>query len=134
MDPKLFTGLAVGAVASLVLAIVSHGATEQWTSGSVAGARLFPDLASTAKNAKTIKVTQGDTVVTMTEEGGNWIMKDRGGFGVNYEKIQSLMLKMASAEPWIPTEFGLAEPARPQPTAWPSASNSTTPYRSGSWT
>ncbi|MFM1816441.1 MAG: hypothetical protein RLZ98_3136 [Pseudomonadota bacterium] len=98
MNPRLFTGLAAGAVASLILAIVSHGATERWTSGSVTGVRLFPNLATAAKNAKTIKLTKGETVVTMTNEGGKWIMKDRGSFAVDDEKIRRLMVKLAGTE------------------------------------
>lgn len=98
MNPKLFTGLAVTAVATFLLAVISHSRNETWTSGAVSGTKLFPALASAAKNTKTIKITQGQTIVTMTDEGGKWIMKDRGGFGVNDEKIRRLMVKLAGAE------------------------------------
>ena len=98
MQPKLFVGLAAAAAVSLILAILSHGATNTWTTGAVSGVRLFPDLTNAAKNAKTIKLTQGDTVVTMTEENGKWIMKDRGGFEASTDKIRRLMVKLVGAE------------------------------------
>lgn len=98
MHPKLFIGMAAAAAASLLLAIVSHGATERWTTGIVGGEKLLPSLASTAKTAKTIRLTKGETIVTLTEDGGKWIMKDRGGFAVNDEKIRSLLIKLVGAE------------------------------------
>ncbi len=108
MSPKLFIGLAATAVLSLIVAIISHGATNTWTSGAVKGVKLFPDLTATAPKAATIKLTQGETTVTLNRSGTTWTMKDRGNFAVNIEKIKRLMVRLAAAE-LIEPKTNLAE-------------------------
>jgi hypothetical protein len=98
MTPKLFTGLAVSAVASLVLAAVVHTRADSWSSGVASGAKLLPSLQRDMPRLATITLKQAAQQVTLERKGEAWSLKDRGGYPVQGERVRALLLRLADAE------------------------------------
>jgi hypothetical protein len=98
MSPKTFTGLAIAAVASLVLAAVIHASANSWVPGAASGDKLFPVLPRDAARAAIVTITQGSKSIAIERNGDNWSLKDRGGYPASAEKIRALLLRLANAE------------------------------------
>lgn len=98
MTPKLFTGLTLGAVASLVLAAVVHTRADSWTTGPATGAKLLPNLARDMPKLATITLKQGTQSITLERKGEAWSLKDRGGYPVQGDRVRTLLLRLSDAE------------------------------------
>lgn len=98
MTPKLFTGLAVGAVGSLLLAAFVHTRADSWSAGTAQGVKLLPTLQRDMPRLATITMKQGAQAVTLERKGEAWSLKDRGGYPVQGERVRALLLKLSDAE------------------------------------
>jgi hypothetical protein len=97
MTPKSFIYLAAAAAASVLLAIVSFGANNQWGTGERTGEKLLPGFS--ANEVAEMEVRQGDNAVVLEKkQGGNWFMKSRDGYPVDMAKVRLLMRALARAE------------------------------------
>jgi hypothetical protein len=114
MTPRLFTGLGIAALVSLVLAALVNMSADSWDTGVAKGAKLFPTLTRDADRIASITLKRADKSVTLEQEGGAWSLKDRGGYPVQGERVRALLLKLADAElvgrkTRNPDRFGLLE-------------------------
>lgn len=99
MKPMHFVVLAILAAVSTAIAITSYAANNTWSPGGVAGARMFPALASNAGMVAAIELRQGPKVLTIEKaEGGPWRLKERGGYPVPADKVRALMVSLAEAD------------------------------------
>jgi uncharacterized protein DUF4340 len=97
MTPKNFVYLAAAAAASVLLAVVSFAANNQWSTGESAGEKLLPGFS--AREVAEIEVRQGDnTVVLEKKQGGTWFMKNRDGYPADTSKVRPLLLALAEAD------------------------------------
>ena len=98
MNPRLFTGLAVAAVGSLILAALVHASSDSWSSGVAGGARLFPSFRGDVARIQTVTLKQGGQTLVLERKGDVWNVKDRGGFPVQGSKVGNLLAKLEAAE------------------------------------
>ena len=69
---------------SVLLAVVSFAANNQWSTGEAAGEKLLPALATRSREVAEVEVRQGDNAVVLEKkQGGNWCMKSRDGYPVD---------------------------------------------------
>jgi hypothetical protein len=98
MTPKLFTGLGIAAVASLVLAAAVHMNADSWDSGAAKGAKLFPSLTKNADRIASITLKRADKTLTLERKGDAWSLKDRGGYEVKGDRVRALLVRLSQAE------------------------------------
>lgn len=98
MTPKLFTGLTVAAVGSLLLAAVVHGRADSWSPGGASGTKLLPTLSRDAEKIQTVTLKQGAQSLTIERKGQAWTLKDRGGYPVDGDRVRAMLLKLTAAE------------------------------------
>lgn len=98
MTPKLFTGLAVSAVGSLVLAALVHASADSWSTGVASGAKLLPYFKTDVARTQTVTLKQGGQSIVLERKGEAWSIKDRGGFPVQGAKIGTLLAKLEDAQ------------------------------------
>ena len=112
MTPRVFTGLAVAALGSLLSAVVLQSSHGSWSSGTVAGQPLMPSLAQTGGDVASIEIRQGEKTLTLqkqdargvggaatrSENDAGWAIKERGGFPAKADKVRALMVQLAQAE------------------------------------
>ena len=82
MTPKIFTGLAVAAVASLLLGALVHARSDAWVSGAPTGAKLLPSLPKDAARIGTVSIKQGAKSLVLERKGEDWSLKNSGGYPV----------------------------------------------------
>jgi hypothetical protein len=103
MNPKTLIGLAIAALAAIVIAIfVSHSNAPR-TEGSANGtaeAWLVPALRDHVNEVDKVVVTGagGKPVATMTRGTGGWSIAEKNGFAVDTGKLRELLLKLADAK------------------------------------
>ena len=98
MTPRLFTGLAVAAAGSLVLAALVHASADSWVTGTATGAKLFPSFKSDVARTQSVTLKQGAQSIVLERTGEAWSVKDRGGFPVQGSKVGQLLAKLEAAE------------------------------------
>ncbi len=98
MTPKLFTGLAITAVASLVLAAVVHNSSDTWDPGVAEGEKLFPELAANAERAKSITLRHNKDTLALERQGDTWTVKSADSYPAKAEKVRALLLQLNNAE------------------------------------
>ena len=98
MKPKHFVYLAFVTAISVLFAIVSFVAHNQWSPGTAVGAKLFPALGTDAGKVATIEVRRGPSVVVLERQGNAWGLKERAGYPAESEKIKALVVKLVEAE------------------------------------
>jgi hypothetical protein len=98
MTPKSFVYLAVATVATVLLAVVSFAANNQWSTGQAAGAKLVPRLADTIREVAEIEIRQGENAVVLERTGGSWAVKTRAGYPVDTPKVRTLLVALGEAE------------------------------------
>ena len=114
MTPKLFTGLTVAAVGSLLLAAFVHTQADSWSAGVASGAKLVPNLQKDMARLSTITMKQGKQAITLERKGEAWVVKDRGSYPVLAVRVRALLLRLTEAElvdrkTRNPERFGLLE-------------------------
>ncbi len=98
MTPKLFTGLTIAALGSLVVAGIVHSRADSWSTGVATGAKLLPSLQRDLPRLATITMKQGAQSITLERKGEAWSLKDRGGYPVQGDRVRALLLRLADAE------------------------------------
>ena len=98
MTPKNFVYLAVAAVASVLLAIVSFASNNQWSTGQAKGEKLLPGLAESLRDVAEVEVRQGDSSIVLVRSGGSWAVKSRDGYPVDARKVPALLVALGEAE------------------------------------
>ena len=98
MTPKLFTGLAITAALSLGAAAMLYSSGNQWTSGQVAGEKLFPRFSKKIENLAKLEIKQGDQSLTFVKKNDEWQIKERDNFPVKPERIRSILFQLEQAE------------------------------------
>jgi len=98
MTPRSFVYLAAVAALSVLLAIVSFAANNQWSAGKATGAKLLPTLADSIRQVAEIEIRQGDTSVVLEKTGDSWGLKNRGGYPVDVAKVRTLLVSLGEAE------------------------------------
>jgi hypothetical protein len=97
MTPKSFVYLAAAAAASVLLAIVSFAANNQWSTGERAGEKLLPGFSP--REVAEMEVRQGDSAVVLEKkQGGSWFLKSRDGYPVDIRKVRALMVALNEAD------------------------------------
>ncbi len=98
MTPILFAGLTAAAAVSLLVAIIVYVSNNTWSSGEVAGERLFPGLAGKVNDIARIEVKQGGKELTIAAGDGGWGIAERGGYPAKVDKVRKLIVGLAGAE------------------------------------
>jgi uncharacterized protein DUF4340 len=99
MTPKSFVNLAGIALVSVLLALITFAANNQWGSGKTAGEKLVPALADTARAVTGIEVRQGEETVALERaQNGTWSLKSRGGYAVDFARVRALLVAISQAE------------------------------------
>lgn len=98
MRPRQFILLAIAAIVSSVLALLSFTLRDQWSQGSLAGTRLFPQLASQAANVAAVEIKQAGNTLTLEKKGSAWGVKERGGYPVDAERVRAMMVRLQQAD------------------------------------
>jgi Domain of unknown function (DUF4340) len=98
MKPETFIYLAIAAALSVLFALVSYASNNQWSQGRATGEKLLPALATDAGQIAAIEVRQGEATVTLEKTGGSWVVKDRGGYPVDFAKVRTLLVALVEAE------------------------------------
>ncbi len=98
MNPKQFVFLAIAAIVSSLLAVVSWTIHDQWSQGSLAGSRLFPSLTTDAAKVAAVEIRQGATTLTLEKKGSAWGVKERAGYPADPEKMRALLVRLAQAD------------------------------------
>jgi Domain of unknown function (DUF4340) len=98
MTPKAFVYLAVAAVLSVLFAIVSYASNNQWSSGKLAGDKLFPALVSEASQVTSVEIKQGEEAAVLERKGGTWTLKSRDGYPADPVKVRTLLVGLAEAD------------------------------------
>ena len=98
MTPRNFVYLAIAAVLTAVLAVVSYASHNQWSTGEVGGEKLLPALASQASQIATIEIRKGDGTVTLKRSGGSWGLGNRSGYPVDPAKVRTLLVGLVEAD------------------------------------
>jgi len=96
MTPKNFVYLAAVAAASVLLAIVSFAATNQWSTGQQAGEKLLPGFSP--REVAELEVRQGDNAVVLERKGSTFVLKNRDGYPVDVAKVRSVLGPLEVAE------------------------------------
>lgn len=98
MKPRLFFSLTIAAGLSLAAAIAVFATHNQWSTGSVSGAKLLPELTSRAEDVKSIVVGHGDNKITLVRDNQSWSIKERDGYPANTEPIRTLLIRLAQTQ------------------------------------
>ena len=96
MRPKNFVYLAAVAAASVLLAIVSFAATNQWSTGQQAGEKLLPGFSP--REVAELEVRQGDNAVVLERKGSTFVVKNRDGYPVDVAKVRAVLGPLEVAE------------------------------------
>jgi Domain of unknown function (DUF4340) len=98
MTPKNFVYLAAAAVASVLLAIVSFAASNQWSSAQTGGDKLLPGLSDAIREVAEFEMRQGENAVVLERKGGSWAVKSRDGYPADSPKVRTLLVALSEAE------------------------------------
>jgi uncharacterized protein DUF4340 len=99
MTPRSFVNLAGIAVASVLLALVTFAAGNQWGGGKATGEKLVPTLADTIRQVTGLEIRQGEETVALERaQNGTWSLKSRGGYPVDVAKVRALLVGLGQAE------------------------------------
>ena len=100
MAPRSFVYLAGAAALSMLLAIVTFAANNQWSRVPVGGERLMPMLENAISQVAEVTIRQGDATVVLerTGGGGSWALKSRDGYPVDVAKVRTLLVALGQAE------------------------------------
>jgi hypothetical protein len=95
MNARVFTGLALLAGGSLLLAIFLHNTQNRWSPGRAGGEPALPGVASRAKDIGALQIMQGDKTLTFERKGEAWTIKERDGFAARPDKIAAALLQLS---------------------------------------
>jgi hypothetical protein len=98
MAPKSFVYLAGAAALSVLLALVTFAASNQWGRGPVRGERLMPTLENAIGQVAELTIRQGDSTVVLQRTGGSWALKSRDGYPADIAKVRTLLVALGQAE------------------------------------
>jgi hypothetical protein len=98
MKPKSFVYLAAAATLSVLLAILSFAANNQWSAGKATGEKLLPKLADSIREVAQIEIRQGDNAVVLEKKSEIWGIKSRDGYPLDVAKLRTLLVALGEAE------------------------------------
>lgn len=97
MKPQHFALLAVAAVLSLALAIVTYTSSAPWSVETAGGGALFPSLKSDAEKVHSIEISQGSASVVIERSGDKWQLQNRDNYPATPEKIRAFLTSLSEA-------------------------------------
>lgn len=98
MKPRLFLSLTIAAGISLSAAIVVFATYNQWSTGTISGAKLLPELAAKADDVKSIIVGHGDDRITLVRDDERWSIEERDGYPAKSDPIRTLLVRLAQTQ------------------------------------
>ncbi len=98
MTPKGFTGLAIAAVLSLIVAGYSYAAHNNWGVATASGMRFLPGLEGKTKDIAKIELHRSGKVLTLSRKDKSWGIAERNDYPVHSEKLRTMIHRLAEAE------------------------------------
>lgn len=98
MSPKAFAALAVATGVCILLALGAVLSRDRPVTSIETSGPLFPDLIQHANEAAAVRVTSADGQLTIERKGNDWVLKERGGYPVDSDKVRALVLGLAGLE------------------------------------
>jgi Domain of unknown function (DUF4340) len=92
MKPKLLVGLAVVAAAAVGGAIYVSNSQRAAAPRAEIGQRLFPELAATAEQIRTIVIARKDGTFRIAREGDQWVVPDKSKYPASVDKVRRLLV------------------------------------------
>lgn len=110
IKPQHFVVLAGVTLVALILAALVNTSANQRALGGIEGRPMLPELARSSNGLGAIELTKGGAKLTLERAGGQWKLKERGGYPVQADKVRALVVQLTNAK--------LAEPKTAAKDRW----------------
>lgn len=98
MDRKKITSLVIITCLVVVIAVLLAQRRESATSDEAYGKLFFPELEQALNDIAVVEIVQGATTTTLLRDGEVWRIKEKGGFGADFDALKPLVVSIATLQ------------------------------------